>query len=148
MNIMCGDLIKLAKANTFDVIVHGNNCFNTWGAGIALQLKKSFPAAYKADQKTTRGDINKLGTITYALSNNILVVNAYTQYHYGHQGKHVDYTALRNCFKLIKNNFSGCRIGYPQIGAGLAGGDWNIISSIINDELYDEDHTLVIFKKL
>jgi O-acetyl-ADP-ribose deacetylase (regulator of RNase III) len=40
--------------------------------------------------------------------------------------------------------FSGKRIGYPKIGAGLAGGDWNIISSIIDKELIGEDHTLVL----
>ncbi len=29
------------------------------------------------------------------------------------------------------------------MGAGLAKGDWNIISEIIIKELIDEDHTLV-----
>jgi hypothetical protein len=33
-----------------------------------------------------------------------------------------------------------------MIGAGLAGGDWEIISAIINEELYGEDHTLVIYQ--
>ena len=30
-------------------------------------------------------------------------------------------------------------------GAGLAGGDWSIIAAIINEELSEEDHTLVEF---
>ena len=34
-----------------------------------------------------------------------------------------------------------------MIGGGLAGGDWNIISAIINEELAGEDHTLVKYKK-
>jgi len=37
------------------------------------------------------------------------------------------------------------RIGYPKIGAGLAGGDWDVISRIIDDELMDWDHTVVVF---
>jgi O-acetyl-ADP-ribose deacetylase (regulator of RNase III) len=37
------------------------------------------------------------------------------------------------------------RIGYPAIGAGLAGGDWEVISSIIEEELKGEDHTFVKF---
>ena len=41
--------------------------------------------------------------------------------------------------------FGGKRIGYPLIGAGLAGGDWQIISAIINEELVGENHTLVRF---
>ena len=36
MNIVKGDLIKSAKEGQFDVIIHGCNCFNTMGAGIAL----------------------------------------------------------------------------------------------------------------
>ena len=34
---------------------------------------------------------------------------------------------------------------YPLIGAGLTGGDWNIISKIIDEELIDVDHTLVLY---
>ena len=38
---------------------------------------------------------------------------------------------------------TGKRIGYPRIGAGLAKGDWGVISNIIDVELGGEDHTLV-----
>jgi len=34
-----------------------------------------------------------------------------------------------------------------MIGAGLAGGDWGVISTIIKEELEGEDHTLVLFEK-
>jgi O-acetyl-ADP-ribose deacetylase (regulator of RNase III) len=44
--------------------------------------------------------------------------------------------------KAIKTAFSGKRIGYPKIGAGLAGGDWDIIYPIICEELAGEHHTL------
>ena len=37
------------------------------------------------------------------------------------------------------------RLGYPKIGAGLAGGDWPRIAAIIDRELAGEDHTLVEF---
>jgi O-acetyl-ADP-ribose deacetylase (regulator of RNase III) len=57
----------------------------------------------------------------------------------------VDYNALRQAMKKIKNNFSGKKIAYPLIGAGLAKGDWNKISEIINQELDGENHTLVKF---
>ena len=45
--------------------------------------------------------------------------------------------------KKLKRDFSGKRIGYPRIGAGLAGGDWSTIYQIIDDELQGEDQTLV-----
>ena len=49
--------------------------------------------------------------------------------------------------KRICNDFKGKKIGYPKIGAGLAGGDWDLISHIIHEELAGEDHTLVKNKK-
>ena len=147
-----GDLIQLGLSNQFDLIVHGCNCFCTMGAGIAKGIKLHFPEAYKEDLKTTKGDINKLGTISQAeikLNNNktIIVVNAYTQFKWAGSGRKADYNAIRSAFREIKRLHTGKRIGYPAIGAGLAGGDWNIISEIINEELKGEDHTFVEFKK-
>ena len=66
MKAVIGDLIQLALAGSFDVIVHGCNCQCAMGKGIALAIKQQFPEAYDADQRTVRGDPDKLGTITYA----------------------------------------------------------------------------------
>ena len=147
MKVIHGDLIKLALEGEFDVIVHGCNCFCTMGAGIAKQVKKMFPQAYDVDQKTTRGDKNKLGTISIASitqsENNLTIVNGYTQYNWRGSGILVDYGAVQSVFKQIKSTFPGKRIGYPKIGAGLAKGDWEVISDIIDVALEGEDHMLV-----
>lgn len=145
-----GDLILLAQKGYFDVIVHGCNCFNTMGAGIAKAIRDNFPASFIADQQTARGDKSKLGTITIAETDiaegRLTIVNGYTQYAYGRNGQKVDYEALRQVFKRVKEVFSGQRIGYPAIGAGLAGGDWQTIARIIDEELNGEDHTYVEFE--
>lgn len=147
MRVVTGDLLKLAVSGEFDVIVHGCNCFCTMGAGIAKGIKSLFPDAYEADQQTEKGDRSKLGTITWAtvdcLGRELTVVNAYTQYNYRGQGVLLDYDALRQALELVKEKFSGQRIGYPRIGAGLAGGDWDRIALIISECLQGEDHTLV-----
>lgn len=111
------------------------------GAGIANQIRLQFPEAYQEDQKTPYGDLSKLGTCCIAQTHGIYVVNAYTQYQ---PGPNLDYSALRKCFKYIGENFSTSRIGYPKIGAGIGGGDWNQISAVIDEELVSCDHTLVI----
>lgn len=145
MKIVEGDLIEMGKNGDFDVIVHGCNCFCCFGAGIADTIAKEFPDAMIMDQCTTQGDENKMGTCSFAVIGDLTVVNAYTQYEYTHNKVDVDYESVRACFKAIKEAFGGKRIGYPLIGAGLAGGDWNILSAIIDDELEGEDHTLVKF---
>jgi O-acetyl-ADP-ribose deacetylase (regulator of RNase III) len=144
-----GDLIQLALLGRFDVIIHGCNCFCTMGAGIAKLIKKNFPHSFLADQKTGKGDKKKLGHYSFAAFENsgkkIVVINAYTQFNFSGHGVLVDYHAVKKVFSRIKKDFTNQRIGYPKIGAGLARGDWGIISKIINEQLNGEDHTLVEF---
>ena len=125
--------------------------FLYYGSGIAKTIRDVFPEAYEADLKTVSGLKHKLGTISTAEvtreNNRLTVVNAYTQFTPGGEGVLVDYNAVSSVFAEIKIRFSGLRIGYPLIGAGLAGGDWGIISEIIIRQLHGEDHTLVKYIK-
>lgn len=148
MKIIKGDLIELALQGKFDVIIHGCNCYCTMGAGIAKSIKKNFPKAFSADLATAKGDQEKLGTFSWARVTDqpLIVINAYTQYHWRGTGRKADYEAIRKVFRHVKAQFAGKRIGYPAIGAGLAGGDWEIISSIIEEELNGEDHTFVLYQ--
>ncbi|PIE63101.1 MAG: phosphatase [Desulfobacter postgatei] len=147
MKCVKGDLIQLALEGQFDLIIHGCNCFCTMGAGIAKQIRTHFPKAWEADLGTQSGDRSKLGSYSKARVNtpsgSLYVINAYTQYHYSGQGQLADYDAIAKVFTTLKKQFSGHRMGYPKIGAGLAKGDWNIISKIIDGALYGEAHTLV-----
>ena len=149
MKTVRGDLVKLALAGEFDVIIHGCNCHCAMGAGIAAAIKNTFPEAYAADCQTQKGDKSKLGTISFAEVERdghvIAVVNGYTQYNWGGSGRLADYDAIRSVMAAVKSHYGGRRIGYPMIGAGLARGDWNIIAAIIDDELEGEDHILVEF---
>lgn len=147
MQIVQGDLLALAQQGAFDVIVHGCNCHNTMGAGIAKSIKDKFPAAYEADLETEKGSREKLGTFTTATvegnERHFVIVNAYTQYDHSGAAVLVDYDAIRNAFRAIKKEFAGQHIAYPMIGAGLGGGDWDRIARIIDEELDGETHTLV-----
>lgn len=149
MKTVEGDLITLALEGQFDVIVHGCNCFCTMGAGIARAIQEEFPEAYAADLVTIKGDRNKLGDFSFATvkrdEHEITIVNGYTQFQFHGDSLLVDYDAVQRLFKKVRQQFTGKRIGYPKIGAGLAGGDWQRIAGIIDQELAGEDHTLVIY---
>jgi len=149
-----GDLLAYAKIRQFDLIVHGCNCFCTMGAGIAKQIKEQFPEAYAADCKTKKGDILKLGSYSGCKAHryDFKIINGYTQYHYGKNHmdgieKPVDYEAITLVMRKINYNFKGQTIGMPKIGAGLAGGDWNIIKPIIERELKDCKVVVVNYNK-
>lgn len=108
MKIIKGDLIKLALAGEFDVIVHGCNCFCTQKSGIAKQMVDTFRTDIYPMEENRNGDKHRIGDITklgniefgfYKVINNIphkldplsskepfkpnlTVVNAYTQYYH------------------------------------------------------------------
>jgi O-acetyl-ADP-ribose deacetylase (regulator of RNase III) len=164
-----GDLIAQAKEGHYDVIVHGCNCFSTMGAGIAPQMAKAF-GADKFEMELRGKDIRKLGNIDYEkivlgknatwrlseYKNNdndpeLIVVNAYTQYSYGRNhidgvSSPLDYEALTLCMRKMNLLFKGKHIGLPQIGCGLAGGNWEVVKEIIKKELKDCHVTIVIYK--
>jgi O-acetyl-ADP-ribose deacetylase (regulator of RNase III) len=150
MKTIKGDLLALAHRGAFDVIAHGCNCMCEMGAGIAKGIKAKFPAAFEADRATAKGERAKLGTCTSAAcpsaaGGEVVVVNAYTQYDYRGAGVKVDYDAVRSCMKWIAAHHRDGRIGLPKIGAGLAGGDWDTIARIIDEELGECDVTVVEF---
>ncbi len=163
-NEVYGDLITLANQEKFDVIAHGCNCMSQMGAGIAVPMKKefgcdTFPMELKGPNIQKLGNIDYKG-FTYGgngwrQSNpndyhvddiGFYVVNAYTQFHYGRNQMPLDYEALTLCMRKMNSVFRGKHIGLPQIGAGLAGGDWNRIKKIIQTELKDCKITVVIYK--
>lgn len=143
-----GDLLKLAMDGRFDVIVHGCNCFCEMGAGIAKPIAAAFPEALAADRATEPGDAGKLGTLTVSEvergGRRIAIVNAYTQFDYRGGGRQVDYEAVSSCFEEVARRYPEARIGYPMIGAGLAGGEWDEIAPRIDRALEGRDHALVV----
>ena len=97
------------------------------GAGIARQIKETFPAAYQADLETRSGDKKKLGRYSKANiqingKKSLTIINGYTQYHHSGSNVLADYDAIDSLFSLVKKKFPGKRIGYSKISAGLAGG--------------------------
>lgn len=167
INYIEGDLIKLARSGTFDVIAHGCNCRANMGAGIAPQMAKAF-GCDKFEMERLGTTITKLGNIDYQqfiltkltaddikngnFKPELTVVNAYTQYNYGRNHTDGDeipfsYEAFTLCMKKMNKVFEGKHIGLPYIGCGLAGADENLVLDIIKKELKDCNVTMVRYKK-
>jgi len=165
-----GNLITLAKQGEFDVIAHGCNCFCTMGAGLAPQMADAFGCdKFNMEGESYRGEFGKLGNIdfedvyinpttgqvvpfneTSGDAHVLTVVNCYSQFGFGKNHKNgsvapLDYAALELCLKKINYEFSGERVGLPQIGCHLAGGDWNIVKKMIQDHVSDCDVVVVIY---
>lgn len=122
------DLIHLFKQKEIDILVHGCNCFQTMGAGIARIISKEYPETLQADKKQSiYADKSKLGKFTFCTIDNQMIVNAYTQYHYGFGKDHFCYEKFPSLLDELFTKFHDKRIGMPLIGCGLAGGDMSVI---------------------
>lgn len=123
-----------------ELILHGCNAQKVMGSGVAKAIRKKWPGAY--DSYCMQDAITglKMGMIIwYQTGDNSFVGNAITQDRYGRDNKrYVSYDAIDvvmekvNSYALEKNIES---VAMPLIGAGLGGGEWSIISSIITTRL-------------
>lgn len=161
MKYVRGNLIEMFERNEVSVIIHGCNCQKKMASGFAGQLVKKYPSIKEEDEVTNSDAETKLGSFTYVgigeNNDNKVIINAYTQLNYGRDPTvvYVDYVALRKCFRRIAcflKNFEDVfggryKIGIPKIGAGLANGDWSIISAIIEEEMKGLDLTVVEYDK-
>jgi O-acetyl-ADP-ribose deacetylase (regulator of RNase III) len=139
LKVVHGDLLELAEAGEFDMVVQGCNCFCTFGSGLARTIRGRYPTAVVADTATKPGDYNKLGSYTVAPSDPddqksmFAIVNAYTQYGFSSGEDVFEYAAFQLILQKLLHNFPDVRFGFPLIGAGLARGDEGRILGILED---------------
>lgn len=138
-------MIRYVKGDLFDtecdIIAHGCNCRGGYGSGVAYTMAKKYPKARdmyldKYDDEGWRlGDVQFVHTVSGKV-----IANCATQDAFLPRGvKHVDYKAIY--FSMLKvKDFAkerGLSIAIPKIGAGLAGGDWQIIESTLEQVFSD-----------
>lgn len=145
-----GDLLELIKSANYQNFVHGLNCFNTMGAGVAKIIRTNIVDAYRADNATARGDKSKLGKYTSCLYDvggnySVKIINAYTQYRYGWDDtRYLDYNALVEVLTRIAEDCKGQSILMCKIGSGTAGGDWPLTSKIVEHILSEKCDVFII----
>lgn len=133
------------KGNLLDVntgiIVHGCNAQGVMGAGVAKLLKEKYPDCFKnyvQDLDFGHG----LGNVSWCWlycgdshERNVCIASCITQEFYGRDPdtRYVSYDAIDDCFYTVFAEASECGwdVHMPKIGAGLGGGDWKIIETII-----------------
>ena len=140
MYLIKRDILDYIQPNNLTIIGHGCNTENIMQAGIAAYLLLKYPYIYVIDCSTKKGP-EKLGTFSTAkISDNLYILNCYTQEKTG-KGRQVDYEAVYKCLENVQRMIIQVkqRIGnqmidlrFPQIGCGLAGGDWNIIEKMFD----------------
>lgn len=139
-------MIQEIKGNLLEVergiIVHGCNAQGVMGSGVAKQIKEKYPQAYDVYKAfyDTKSLLLGNAVIVY-VKKSLWVANGITQKYYGYNPaiKYINYDAVEGVFEQVRefNEPYNLPICFPKIGAGLGGGNWKIISTIIDETIPD-----------
>lgn len=142
-----------------DYICHQVNCQGVMGSGIAKQIRERWPGVYEgykawydscsADSPDGQAYRWMMGTnLTVPVSATKFIVNMAAQARCGYDGaRYTSYDAFDRCLHDIKDSVPKRRtIGFPKnIGCGLGGGNWKVISALI-EEILGEEYEVYIYE--
>lgn len=137
-------MINIIKQNILEVesgiICQQTNCFGAIGS-LAAKINLTWPQVKEKYKTLTQyyknnSEWDLLGKVQFVEINpNLIIANLFSQYDYGTDSRKTEYSALNQCFSKI--NVRAISEQMPvyipyKMGCGLAGGDWKIVSEIIN----------------
>lgn len=144
--------------NIFDhmisgILVHGCNYQCKMEKGFAKDFKNKYPKAYmKYVDDIQTGQIS-VGDISWSYTPLLYLASGITQEFYGSDGeKYVSYDAVDSVMNKVFDLAARQKmpVHMPKIGAGLGGGNWDIISSIVlvNAEKHGVDSNKIFIWEL
>ena len=139
MKIINKDILTVESG----VICHQVNCQGVMGSGLAKSIRAKWPQVYTDYVKfcnSYKYDFERLGEAQFIkVGENLWVCNIFGQLNYGTGERQTDYAALKSVFKELPNSKLGNQQFYfPYLfSSNLAGGNWNIVSKMIDYYLPD-----------
>ncbi len=138
MQIINKDILTVKSG----IICSQVNCKGVMGKGIAKSIRDKWPIVYEDYMEFYNffEKDNLLGRVRFSVvnKNDLIVASMFSQFDYGREKRlYTDYKAFDSSLKYIKNSRifrnHDLQIYFPYgIGAGLGGGDWNIIEKMID----------------
>ena len=144
------DLLVIDKSlfeSNQDIIGHQVNCQGVMNSGIAKEMKK-LPNVYEEYKNKCINKEDILGDLQVVeYKEGKFVANIFGQYYYGTDKRYTDYDALKKSLNSLKEYAikKGLSVALPyNIGCGLAGGDWKVVSTIIKETF--NDYPIVLYR--
>lgn len=138
-----GDATNPVVEDGIRVLPHVCNNLGGWGAGYVLALSKKWKdpeESYRSKTKYILGDIDCV-----VCDEKTIVANMIAQNNYMTKNNTIPlrYNSLKECLQKLKLELDKytekVTIHMPRIGCGLAGGKWNKVEKLLNEELGDYD---------
>ena len=150
-------MVNYVKGNLLDsncdYICHQVNCQGVMNSGIARQIRERWPEVYEGYKQFCNHVHNNGGILlgkVFICRGGLFrsVVNMFSQDMFGYDGsRFTSYDAFAHCLETMKNHIPvGSTIGFPKnIGCGLGGGNWKVISALI-EEILSEEYEVYIYE--
>ena len=144
INTKLGDI---TEAVTEGIIVQQVNAKGVMGSGVAAAIRQKWPIVFDVYRERIYDAGQVMGMmIPVQVTATLHICNIVGQQFYGRDGKrYTSYDALDDGFKKVKSYATALNIkeiNFPLIGCGLGGGEWEIVSSIIQSNLPSFELTL------
>lgn len=146
-------MVRHIKGDIFqsnaDIIIHQVNCQGVMGSGVAKQVREKYPVVYEAYRELCSNCEPKkrlLGVAQPVVANDkTTVVNVFSQENFGYDGRcYTDYDALRKGLEVVRDSTDrDTSIAIPYLmGCHRGGGDWSVVSKMIEEIFNERDVTL------
>lgn len=151
INYVFGDATQ-PRGSGSRLIVHlVNDRTPNWGGPFALALKRRWPSAQLAFRSWTAESKSRLtlgNTHFFEINEGLAVATMIAQRGYGPSSKpRIRYSVLRKSLldvaKIARDR--GASVHMPRIGAGQAGGRWEIVRELIDEALCAQDVTVCVY---
>lgn len=152
INYVNGDATKPLGEET-KIIVHVCNDIGGWGRGFVMALSKRWTEPEQRYREWHRGEIDKpfaLGEVQLVqVGNSLWVANLIGQRDIQTvKGvPPIRYEAIRSGLQKIAVEAQrlGASVHMPRIGCGLAGGTWEIVGKIVEEELDNKGIPVTVY---
>ncbi len=152
--------IEFKTGNILDcketMLIQSVNYRKVMGAGLAKQIKNKYPKIFDQYCKFIDSHswfyISQTGLFDmFKINDNPeqFICNVFGQKDFGNDKCYTDYESLKNGLSSVELSarLDKRSVALPfRIGAGLSGGDWNIVYKIIQDIFENSEVKVVIYK--
>ena len=143
ISFISGNILK----SDSDYIVNTVNCVGVMGKGLALQIKKKFPAEFSEYKKSCdAGELSPGSVYVFNEMFNPVIIHMTTKNHWINPSK-IEY--IQDSLKALKEYFSSetdhRSVALPAIGCGNGGLNWSDVRELILKELDDMNDNIDVY---
>lgn len=164
LQVVDGDATN-PQADGVKFIIHCCNDVGAWGAGFVLALSQKWPATkqryhswyLQTSVKDATGPF-KLGHVQFVpVEDDVVVCNMIGQRGVAPQNGEppIRYAAIEACLEKVREKIEAVKqaapetvmsVHCPKFGAGLAGGEWKTIESLLRKEMVENGISVTVYE--